>query len=510
MKKRWLMMAPLLLLTACKQAAPAPAEAAPEPVTIAVTRWTGKTELFLEHPALIAGQDARFAVHLTDLSNFKALTAGRVTVELRRASGGAQSFQTEGPSRPGIFGVTVKPSAAGSYSMSVRLESAVLADLHEIAGVQVYADATAAAQVKTSEGGEAITFLKEQQWTLDFATEPVVERSLRESLRVTAEVQPRAGGEADVIAPIAGRLLASNVVPAPGTAVQKGQVLARIVPRTSGPADRAAMQLALEEASTALSLAQGDLGRAERLVAAGAVPGKRLDEARAAEGTAKARVNAAQSRLRQHESSRSAEGDTASDGQFLIRAPIAGVIASVRATPGLVVEEGQSLFRVVATDSAYVVAHVPEADGRKLRQFTGGEMEIGGTVEALPLGRLVSMGRVVDAQTRTLPVIFETNIAEMRVAIGQSIFVRLFTPAALKTVSVPLSALLDDAGQPIVFVQVSGESFARRAVRLGNREGGFVQVAGQIKSGERVVSRGAYQIRLAALSPQVPSHGHVH
>jgi multidrug efflux pump subunit AcrA (membrane-fusion protein) len=69
---------------------------------------------------------------------------------------------------------------------------------------------------------------------------------------------------------------------------------------------------------------------------------------------------------------------------------------------------------------------------------------------------------------------------------------------------------VDDGGRPVVFVQAAGETFLRRPVRLGIREGGYVQVLEGVSRGERVVARGAHLIRLAAMSGQVPAHGHVH
>lgn len=49
-----------------------------------------------------------------------------------------------------------------------------------------------------------------------------------------------------------------------------------------------------------------------------------------------------------------------------------------------------------------------------------------------------------------------------------------------------------------------------RPVNVGGpREGGFLQVEG-VEPGERIVMRGAHLVRLAALSPQTPGHGHVH
>jgi cobalt-zinc-cadmium efflux system membrane fusion protein len=75
---------------------------------------------------------------------------------------------------------------------------------------------------------------------------------------------------------------------------------------------------------------------------------------------------------------------------------------------------------------------------------------------------------------------------------------------------VPPSAVVDDAGRPIVFVQREGETFERRPVTLGARAGDLVQVVEGVSVGERVVTKGAYLVRLASLSTQAPSHGHVH
>ena len=76
--------------------------------------------------------------------------------------------------------------------------------------------------------------------------------------------------------------------------------------------------------------------------------------------------------------------------------------------------------------------------------------------------------------------------------------------------AVPAAAIVDDAGRPIVFVQREGETFERRAVTVTARSGDLVQVTAGLKPGERVVTKGAYLVRLASLSTTVPAHGHVH
>jgi cobalt-zinc-cadmium efflux system membrane fusion protein len=75
---------------------------------------------------------------------------------------------------------------------------------------------------------------------------------------------------------------------------------------------------------------------------------------------------------------------------------------------------------------------------------------------------------------------------------------------------VPASAILDDAGQDVVFVMVEGESFERRIVRTGIRDAGMVQIIEGLSEGDRVVTRGAYLVRLAASRPTEAGHGHAH
>src|SRR5213080_1110480 len=90
---------------------------AEKPEGSSVTDWTERTELFMEYPPLVAGSTGRFAVHFTRLDNFKPMKEGYVEVQLEDERG-IQRFSTPRPSHPGIFGVDVKPSKAGSYTMT--------------------------------------------------------------------------------------------------------------------------------------------------------------------------------------------------------------------------------------------------------------------------------------------------------------------------------------------------------------------------------------------------------
>ena len=486
-----------------------PPEAAPEePEVLSVTRWTDKTELFAEYPPLAVGSTSRFAIHLTRTDSFKPLTDGNVEVRLEGGGAAPEVFRVDTPSRPGIFGVDVKPARAGKHRLVIVLRSAAVTDEHRVGEVDVHPTAEAARAATKVEETPGISFLKEQQWSLDFATALVKEQPVRESVRVAARLEARPGGAADVVAPIDGRLTRIAEV-ALGAPVARGQELARLLPATSVPGDLPQVQRARAEAETALALAIRDRERAERLTSAGAAPEKRLDEARGAEEQARARLAAAQASLTQYNAAR-AGGTADADGPFLVRAPVSGVIAHRDAVTGANVTAGTVLFRVVDASQLHVVGQIPEADTSRARAAQAAEIEIAGQVDRIPAGRLVSAGKVLDPRSRTLPVTFAFDNKALGLPVGQAVFLHLLMATTPSRPVVPAAAVVDDAGRPIVFVQRGGETFERRAVTLGPRSGGFVQITEGVEQGERVVTKGAYLVRLASLSTSVPAHGHVH
>ena len=475
------------------------------------TRWSGRSELFMEYPPLVAGETSRFAIHFTDLDTFEPLRAGRA--EVRLAGAREETFAVAAPGRPGIFGVDVTPSRAGRYRLSVVLDAPGLADRHDLGEVAVAASPAApgaeAAEAAEADGG-SIPFLKEQQWTLDFATAPAARRRIAESLVIAAEITPRTGGRADVTTPVAGRL--ANDLPAHpvGSRVARGEPLAEVIPRSGHGEDRPALELAVAEARNALELERAERSRVGRLVAAGALPARRRLETRVAEQTAEARVAAAEAHLAQLDATRTGEGEGGRDTRFVLRAPIGGVVAASDATPGAGVEAGTRLFRLVALDRVHVVGALPEAALARIGALAGAELDVPGFDAPIALDRLIAVGRVLEPAARTVPIIYELRNPDRRLAVGQAVSLRIFASAAAEAVTLPESAVVDDGGRPVVFVQVGGESFERRPVRLGNRAAGQVQIAGDVAPGERVVVRGAPFIRLAALSPRVPAHGHTH
>ena len=70
-------------------------------------------------------------------------------------------------------------------------------------------------------------------------------------------------------------------------------------------------------------------------------------------------------------------------------------------------------------------------------------------------------------------------------------------------IAVPESAVVDEGGKPVAFVQLAGETFEERYLELGKNEHGLVQVVSGLSEGEYVATKGAY----AVMEPEHQLHG---
>jgi membrane fusion protein, heavy metal efflux system len=487
---------------------------AQEPTTLDVTSWTEKTELFMEHPPFVAGQNVRFAVHLTRLADFTALNTGKPTIELTPEAGGSPLVLPGTDAlRPGAFRVEGTLPAAGRYRWALTVSAPGLTDRHDLGTTTIFADQTAAeadAAKHSVDDPAAVSYLKEQQWTNPFSTVQVRPVEMRSSIRIPATVAPLAGGEAVVAAPAAGRFTAASLLTV-GTMVVAGRELGRVEPRLSAGEDRAALVAEIAQATLAAEAAQQEQARAEGLLADRAVPARRVEEARRAVASASARLEAAKARLTQRDQTLRSGGGSGAGNAFVLRAPIAGRVAEVTATLGASVAEGAPLFRIVRTDRVEIRTHVPPSDVLAARTVSEIAFEVPGLAEPIPL-RVAGAHDpgVIDPRTGALPVVFDVANATGQLLIGQAGTAILYRRERAALPAIPTSAVLMQAGRPYVWVQTSGESFARRYIEIGARDAGLVGIRAGLKPGDRVVLRGAYEVQLASAARGLAAEGHVH
>lgn len=468
------------------------------------THFSANSELFVEFPALVVGRASAFAAHFTQLPDFKPLTQGRLTVLLTGGNAPDERFSVDAPAVPGIFKPLVTPKAPGKRQMTLIAETATGVLTHELGPVEVFADAKAAqASHGEDEKSAGIPFSKEQQWKIDFATVEAVKGMARSSVAAIGTVKATPDGEARLVAQTAGLIHPAGAFPRVGQAVKKGQVLAYLSPRLGSETDQATLEAAAGKARIGLEQARRERERMESLFKEEAVAEKRLLDARANERIAAAEQNAAQRRMAQ----------LGGAGGIALRAPIDGVIAEVSVSAGAFVTEGAPLLHIANTGKLWLEARVPESEIGRLGTPSGAAFSLAGAdksfiIEANKNGKLIAVGGAVDAVTRTIPVLFEFDNPERALRLGMTVKVQLFASDGKESVLVPASALQDESGTQVVYVQIGGESFARRIVQSGARDGDWIAITAGLEPQERVVSKGAYLVRLSTSKTGPTGHGH--
>ncbi len=475
-----------------------------------LTHFSERTELFVEFPRLVVGEKSAFAAHLSRLADFRAVTAGQVSVRLTGDGKPDEVFVVNGPTQPGIFRPEALPKHAGDRELAIEVRTPEFTVVHELGPVTVYPDRKTAEADPVPHDDEGIGFTKEQQWKVDFATAEVVTRPIRAGIKATGVLRARPDGEALLTAIAAGQIQPAGVFPSLGQSVRKGQVLAYLVPRLGGETDIATLRTATSKAKVEHDLARQELTRLESLYTQEAVPEKRVLAARAASALAKAELDTAQQRLGQY---------GGAGGGIALKAPVAGVVADVRVSPGAYAEAGAPLFHIVDRSRLWLELRVPESDVVRLANPSGVSFRVAGDERGIEIvpgknGRLVAVGGVVDTVTRTVPVVFEFSPGVRPLPIGMAVQAQVFAGGTREVVAnpvaIPASSVLDEGGLSVVFVQLGGESFERRQVHLGAREGDWVEVLDGLTPGSRVVSRGAYLVKLASTGTAQIGHGHAH
>lgn len=486
-------------------------------------------EFFAEYPALVEGKRSTFAVHVSALEGYEPLSEGDVSVVLTGEGAPGERFAADHAHRPGIFEVTVTPEHTGERRLFVSARPADGqrgSDRVSIGSVTVHPSVDAAKEA-AEDGGEgadheaahgATNFSKEQQWRFDFGTAEALRRKLRPSLAVDARVTVPSEGEATVRAPVAGGVSAvgsQSGLPEVGDEVEAGDALAAIAPKVAGGDDLAKLRLEVERAKVALDRARRDEKRLERLFADEAIAEKRLLNARDEVKTAEAELDAARRRLRQRRSLGGGSGTAAAE-RVVVRAPISGTVVARDATAGAYVGEGGQMFRILDGERLRVEAAIPEGDLARIDEPSGlwfAHGEEGRKIHELSVdegARLVHVGGAVDRRTRTAPLVVEMVDPPVSLRVGQYLRAHVWTSPGRETLAVPADALLEEKGKFVAFVMVGGESFERRVVRTGIRDRGLVEITDGLGPGERVVTRGAYLVKLAGASTGSVGHGHTH
>ena len=124
-------------------------------------------------------------------------------------------------------------------------------------------------------------------------------------------------------------------------------------------------------------------------------------------------------------------------------------------------------------------------------------------------GRMLSYGKASGENGYYVPVTFEFD-NKGDVIPGSFVEVFLLSSPMENVLSLPHSALTEEQGSFFVYLQLDEEGYKKQLVTLGADNGESVQILSGIKAGDRVVTQGAYQVKLASATNAIPAHSHEH
>lgn len=465
-------------------------------LAVDTTIWTDNTELFVEYPPLIVGQTSRFAAHFTVLEHHQPVREGSVTVSLIQDDRGIR-HTVEAPSSPGIFTPALQPKEAGMYTLLFELNTSGLNDRIEAGSVQVFASQQEAEEALSTseESGGAISFLKEQAWKIDFQTVAVSTGKVYNMIPTSGKWLAAPGTENTVSAITSGMVYFPTNVILEGTEVRREDLLFTI---SSKGLTANNLQTEVTKAQATYEQARAAYERKKPLFENQVVPKAEFEEAQKQYEIAKAEYEAL------------AGGYSESGKQ--IRAPFNGFIKRIWIENGQFVNQGAPLVVIGSEQSHVLQTEVSQTYGEQLKNiqqvwFSTATNQWTNLTEVN--GNLKSIGKVVNQSQPLIPVFFQIN-GEMDVLEGSMTEVQLATGEEKEGVLIPEEALLEDFGNYSVIAQLGGESFEKRPIKIGKRNGGQVEVTQGLSTGEHIVTTGAYQVKMASMSGQVPAHGHSH
>lgn len=275
---------------------------------------------------------------------------------------------------------------------------------------------------------------------------------------VYGSVERNADSQYNLSAPVEATV--SRIVAPVGSAVGRGQLVVALTP---SPTTRSALTKAQVDARVAGQA----LARAQRLRGDGLASDADVETASAAARGADAALAALRMQA----------------AQLALRAPGPGFVQTIPSMPGDLVNAGTTVATISRKGNLRARLGIdPALLGRLSR---GAGVRLDGSGITVPI---VSVDPSVDATTR-LAGIFVTVPASLGIEAGQSLSGQVTLEQSGNAITVPYDALLDDGGQPYVYVVSQGLAH-RRDVKLGATGGSLAAISKGLKAGEQVVTQG--------------------
>jgi multidrug efflux system membrane fusion protein len=172
-----------------------------------------------------------------------------------------------------------------------------------------------------------------------------------------------------------------------------------------------------------------------------------------------------------------------------------GLVTALQAEAGQVVSPGQTVVTVAADGEREVLVSVPESRVDELRQARVLHVSVWAHPGRRYAGALRELAPGTDSVTRTYAARIAVKDADAALMLGMTASVFVPDVGGSSSLRLPLSALLHQEGQVLVWVvDPQTQRVAARAVTLGSAQNDSVAVTGGLAEGETVVTAGVHML----------------
>lgn len=346
---------------------------------------------------------------------------------------------------------------------------------------------------KESSHADEIVLTHEQQEQGGIVTETVQPAPFASTLKVGGLLLPNQDDETTVVA------TANGVVSIAQQGISEGMKISARQPLVHLSASQLQDGNPVAKAKADYEAAKSDYERAVALAKEQIVSQRELSQLKRAYDTARETYGA----LAQSTDSRGTA----------VSSRISGYVKQLLVKQGDYVTVGQPIAVVTKCRRLLLRADVPVGKAQLLSKVATAHFRPTGSTEVFQLkdlhGRLLSFARSAKEGSAYLPITFELdNIGELTAGVYADVW--LLTKEERDVLTIPNTALCEAQGTYHVYVQTGKEVFEQREVSIGATDGKRTIVSKGLKKGDKVVSKGAIQVRIAALQSALPEHSHQH
>jgi RND family efflux transporter MFP subunit len=271
-----------------------------------------------------------------------------------------------------------------------------------------------------------------------------------------------------------------------GDRVEVGQVIARLDDIDLRLAENSA-KAAVDAARSRRDMARDNLERGKALLPQATISQAAYDTRRNEMDAAAATLEAAEAQLRQASNAA---------GYATLRADKAGLVTSVMAEPGQVVNIGQPVITLAHLGETEVAVAIPEQDAGFLMIGQRASITLWAGPRNSIAGRIREIAGQADPASRTYAVRIAVNGAPQNMRFGMTASVTLRIDDEASALVLPVGALVDgDTGPAVFVVDATRQTVRRTPVTVSGTAESGVRIASGLRAGDVVVIGGVQFLR---------------